>query len=71
ELQTLDPSTPEGARRISMLNYEMQEINNTRSERMDKLMTCKRFQDELVTMVKGMIDIQFRTTDAISKNMRQ
>lgn len=71
ELQNLDPRTPEGARRITMLNYEMQEINQTRSQRQDKMMTVKRYHDEFMNVVKNMIDIQMRTTDAIVKNMRQ
>jgi len=71
ELQTLDPRTPEGARRITMLNYEMQEINQSRSMRMDKMMTVKRYFNEFVSVFKDLMDIKNRSLDTISKNMRQ
>jgi len=65
EMAGADPKT------VTMLNYKMQDLSSTEREITDKMMRAQHYQNEFVNMVKGMIDKQMTTTDAIIRNMRQ
>ncbi len=58
-------------KQVMLLNAKMQDLNTSEREITDKMMRAQHYQDEFVSLVKGMIDVQMRTTDAIVKNMRQ
>lgn len=65
EMAGADPKT------VTMLNYKMQDLSGMEREVTDKMMRAQHYQNEFVNMVKGMIDVQMRTSDAIVRNMRQ
>lgn len=58
-------------KQVMLLNAKMQDISSREREITDKMMRAQHYQNEFVNLVKGMIDIQMRTTDAIVRNMRQ
>jgi hypothetical protein len=69
-MSNLDPTDPAQARKLTMLQNEMQNMGTSERELMDRMGIAQRTKDEMVSMIKSMMDVNFKTAQAIISNTK-
>jgi hypothetical protein len=69
-MENLDPTDPQQAHQIMVIQQELQMVNSTMRENQDKLLRVQHFDNERIDFAKSLLDIFQRTDDALIRNMR-
>lgn len=66
----IDPKDPNGAAKLRDLSFRLQQSGTSERELMDRLGTAQRAKDEMITLVKAMMDTNFKTMQTIISNYK-
>lgn len=69
-LSNLDPTDPRQAQQLRLLTQQQSDLGTTERELMDKLGIAQRSKDEMVSLIKSMMDTNFKTMQTIISNTK-
>jgi len=69
ELSGIDSSTPDGAKKLYMLQQKMSDVQQSERQIYDNLSSAQKANDERKEIIKAIFEMYFQTTGAINRNI--
>ena len=69
QLAGIDASTPDGAKKLYMLQQNMSDVQNSERQIYDGISSAQKANDERKEMIKAIFEMYFQTTGAVVRNI--